>query len=218
MTRKPGDPIKLGILLSGGGTTFLNLHQRIQTGSLRAEITGVFSSRAKAAGLARAMDLGYPCLHFKRSAFPDDEAYSAAIREFFQNLGAELLVLAGFLRRFLPGDAYNQRCINIHPALLPAFGGKGFYGHHVHEAVWRHSCKISGCTVHMVNERYDEGAILVQEAVPISHEDQPEDIRRKVFELECEALPRAIAYFVEDRVRIEQGRSIILPPSRPGGS
>lgn len=212
MNRKMRDPIKLGILLSGGGTTFLNLHQKISAGALDAEITGVFSSRSKARGLIRARELGYPCLHLKRRAFSGDREYSASISDFFQGQGAELLVLAGFLRRYLPGQAYHERCINIHPALLPAFGGKGYYGRHVHEAVWRHSCKISGCTVHLVDEHYDGGTIIVQKAVPITHEDQPEDIRRKVFELECHALPRAISYFARDRIRFEAGRSIILSP------
>jgi len=201
--------LKLGALISGGGTTFLNLHRKIEAGALDAEIACVISSRAKAPGLDKARELGYPARFLGRKRFDSDAAYSAAITDVLESHGVELIVLAGFLRKYLPGPRYRQRCINIHPSLLPSFGGQGYYGMRVHEAVWRRSCKISGCTVHLVTENYDEGPIIVQKAVPIDSRDSPEDIRRKVFALECEALPEAIQAFAENRVAFEQGRALL---------
>ena len=203
--------IGLGVLISGGGTTFLNLHEVIQAGKLNAEIRCVISSKAKAAGLARARELGYPGWLVRRGNFESDQTFSAAITAILESSSVDLAVLGGFLRRYLPTGKFDRRCINIHPSLIPAFCGKGYYGHLVHEAVWRRSCKVSGCTVHLVNDRYDEGPIILQKSVSIDDRDTPEDIRRKVFALECQALPEAIAYFAENRIRFEGGRSIIAP-------
>ena len=205
--------LRLGVLISGGGTTFLNLHEHIQSGRLNAEIACVVSSRRKVAGVTRARDLGYPTFAVARSKYEDDAGFSSAITKILSDHGAELAVLAGFLKIYLPSGPFAQRCINIHPALIPAFCGKGFYGNRVHQAVWERSCKVSGCTVHLVNEHYDEGPIIVQKSCAIHDQDSPEDIRRKVFELECEALPEAITLFAEDRIRFEAGRSIISPRS-----
>ena len=201
--------MRLGVLLSGGGTTFWNLHEKIRDGKLAAEIACVISSRSRAPGLEKAQKAGYPHTVVGRKKYPSDEAYSEAITALLKAHDVDLVVLAGFLRRYLPGPAYAERCINIHPALLPSFGGQGFYGDRVHQAVWRASCKVSGCTVHLVNEEYDAGPIIVQKAVAISDRDSPEDIRAKVFRLECEALPEAITYYCENRIRFEDGRAII---------
>ena len=201
--------LTLGLLISGGGTTFLNLHRAIQEEGLPARIGCVISSNAKAPGLEHARRLGYPHAVVSRKKFDSDRAFSQAITEKLEAHGTELAVLAGFLRRYLPAERYKERCINIHPALLPAFGGKGFFGMHVHEAVWKRSCKLSGCTVHLVNEEYDAGTIILQKWVVLDHNDTPEDIRRKVFVLECEALPLAIRLFAEGRIEFRDGRSII---------
>ena len=204
-------PLQLGILLSGGGTTFHNLHREIEAGRLNARITCVVSSRSKVAGLERARELGYPAYFIGRKKYDSDEAYSRVISEKLAHHDVKLVVLAGFLRRYLPAPAYARACLNIHPSLLPSFCGQGYYGMKVHQAVWERSCKVSGCTVHLVDDQYDQGPIVVQKSCPIDDRDTPEDIQRKVFELECEAYPEAITYFIEDRIRFENGRSIIQP-------
>lgn len=206
-------PMKLGILISGGGTTFLNLHHTIHAGKLNASIACVISSSRKASGVEKARELGYPSLILSRKKFSDDQSYSEAISARLGEHDVELVVLAGFLKKFIPQPPYENRCINIHPSLIPAFCGHGFYGMRVHQAVWKRSCKISGCTVHLVNANYDEGPIILQKAVSISDHDSPETIQKKVFELECQALPEAINYFVHDRITFENGRSIIRPAS-----
>ena len=202
-------PLKLAFLISGGGTTFTNVHDKIEAGALHAEIVCVISSSRKAAGLQRARDLGYAAHVVSRRKFDDDAAFSEAIGEHVRAAGAQLIVLGGFLKRFLPPQDYAQACINIHPSLIPAFCGAGFYGMRVHEAVWAKGCRVSGCTVHLVNEVYDEGPILVQRAVQLVDGDSPEMIRKKVFAEECEAMPEAIRMFAEDRVRFEAGRAVI---------
>jgi len=200
---------RLGILISGGGTTFINLHDQIQGGYLNAEIACVVSSKSKAAGLQRAEEFGYPAHFIGRKKHDSDQSFSNAISALMLEHRVDLIVLAGFLKKYLPGPPFQERCLNIHPALIPAFCGKGFYGMNVHRAVWAKSCKISGCTVHLVNAHYDDGPIVVQKTVNLHDTDSPEDIRRKVFEKECEAYPEAIRYFIEDRIRFQDGRSII---------
>lgn len=207
--------LRLGILISGGGTTFLNLHQKILSNQLSAEIACVVSSSRKALGLAKARELGYPAQVVQRSKFEDDESFSRAIIGHLCNHRVDLVVLGGFLKKFIPMSPFQQRCINIHPSLIPAFCGKGFYGMKVHQAVWDRSCKISGCTVHLVNANYDEGPIILQKATAIDDRDTPETIKDKVFGLECQALPEAIDLFVKDRIRFEKNRSIIQPENGP---
>ena len=163
--------LRLGILISGGGTTFLNLHQKIQAGELSAEIACVVSSSSKAAGLHKARQLGYPGYFVGRRKWPSHLAFSNAIDQHLGHHRVDLVVLGGFLKKYLPGAQFDGRCINIHPSLIPSFCGAGFYGMRVHEAVWRRSCKITGCTVHLVNENYDEGPIILQKAVAVHHED-----------------------------------------------
>lgn len=201
--------MKLGILISGGGTTMVNLHERITAGKLKAEIVCVISSSSKAAGLEKAKGFGYPTHFLGRRKFADDVAYSEALTALLQEHGAELVILAGFLKMYLPSGPYKERTLNIHPSLIPSFCGKGFYGMKVHEAVWKRGCRVSGCTVHLVNENYDEGPIIVQRTVPLTPEDDPERIRQKVWELECEAYPHAIKLFVNNRISFENGRAVI---------
>lgn len=201
--------MKLGILISGGGTTFLNLEKRIREGRLTASVACVISSSAKAQGLERARELGYPATCVLRSHYADDAAFSQAIDAELRAHGAELVILAGFLKLYLPAPEFRQRTLNIHPSLIPAFCGHGYYGMKVHEGVWARGCKVSGCTIHLVDAEYDAGPIVLQQTVALSAEDTPEDIRRKVFEAECEAYPRAIQLFVEDRVRVVDGRVFI---------
>ncbi|HEY8506495.1 MAG TPA: phosphoribosylglycinamide formyltransferase [Gemmataceae bacterium] len=204
------DPIRLAVLLSAGGTTLQNLIDRIADGRLRAEIVRVVASRADAFGLERARRAGIPAVAVPRRDFPDARSFSDAIFRHCRESGADLVCLAGFLQYIhIPPD-FALRVMNIHPALLPAFGGKGMYGHHVHEAVLEYGAKVSGCTVHFADEQYDHGPVIVQRPVPVLDDDTPETLAERVFAEECEAYPQAITWFAQGRLRVEGRRVRVL--------
>lgn len=196
-------PLRLAVLLSGGGRTLQNLAETILRQELPAQIVAVISSRADAYGLARANQLQLPTHTVARQAFPESTAFSRAIWEIIRADQADLVVLAGFLSLLSIPQDYVGKVINIHPALLPSFGGKGMYGHHVHEAVLRAGCKVSGCTVHFCDAAYDTGAILVQRCCPVLENDTTETLAQRVFEQECIAYPQAIGLIAQGRVRLQ---------------
>lgn len=175
--------LKMAVLLSGSGRTLDNFHQRIQAGTLNAEIQVVISNVADALGLEKAKRYGYPALH---------AVGNPAVNEILAGYSIDLIVLAGYLKLYAPPEELKQRVLNIHPALIPSFCGAGFYGHHVHEAVKKRGCQVSGCTVHFANEVYDEGPIVVQQCVALDDSDSPDEIADKVFAIECVAFPEAI--------------------------
>ncbi len=177
------DMQKMAVLLSGSGRTLDNFHERIQNGTLQAEIQVVVSNVADALGLEKARKYGYPAFHA-----PDN----GTINDILARYDIDLIALAGYLKLYTPPDHLRKNVLNIHPSLIPSFCGDGFYGHHVHEAVKARGCKVSGCTVHFANEVYDEGPIVVQKCVPLDDDDTPDDIAAKVFVRECEAFPEAI--------------------------
>ena len=175
--------LKMAVLLSGSGRTLDNFHERIQAGTLKAEIQVVVSNVADALGLEKAKQYGYPAWH---------AVGNEPVNDILAGYDIDLIALAGYLKLYTPPEKLTQRVLNIHPSLIPSFCGEGFYGHHVHEAVKARGCKVSGCTVHFANEVYDEGPIVVQKCVAINDEDTPGDIADKVFAIECEAFPEAI--------------------------
>lgn len=175
--------LNLAVLLSGSGRTLDNFHERIEQGTLQAKISVVVSNVADALGLEKAKRYGYPAFCAKR----DDE-----INTILGRFDVDLVCLAGYLRLYSPPRALARNVVNIHPSLIPLFCGEGYYGHHVHEAVWKRGCLVSGCTVHFATEIYDEGPIILQKAVGLAYEDRPDDIAAKVFTAECEAYPEAI--------------------------
>lgn len=175
---------RLGVLLSGAGRTLQNLLDRAVDGRLRATIAGVASDRADAFGLQRALDHGLETRHL-----PDPSATWSWLLE----LDVDLVILAGYLRLLPILPEFAGRVLNIHPSLLPKFGGKGMIGDRVHAAVLAAREAESGCTVHLCNERYDEGRILVQAHVPVLPDDTPTSLAARVFAAECEAYPAAIA-------------------------
>jgi phosphoribosylglycinamide formyltransferase 1 len=195
--------LRLGILLSGGGRTLENILERIAAGKLPAEVAVVIASRPNIRGIDIGKAAGVPTHLVRPKDFPNVEAYSAAMCERLDKERVDLVCLAGFLSYWIIPDRYLGRVMNIHPALLPAFGGKGMYGHHVHEAVLARGCKVSGCTAHFVNNAYDEGPIILQRAVPVFAEDTPDDLAARVFEQECIAYPDAIRLFAEGRLTVE---------------
>lgn len=185
-------PPRLAVLLSGSGRTLENLLDRIAAGSLAAEIVLVVSNKAHVRGVAIAERADVPVEVLPRDGRPI-EAWSESIFARCRAADADLVVMAGFLALVkIPVD-FVGRVVNIHPSLLPAFGGKGFHGDHVHRAVLERGCTVSGCTVHLVDDEYDHGRILLQATVPVLRDDTPESLAARVFAAECDALPRAIA-------------------------
>jgi phosphoribosylglycinamide formyltransferase 1 len=200
-------PIRLAVLLSGGGTTLQNLIDRIADGRLAARIVQVISSRPDAFGVERAKRAGLPVEAVVRKSFPDVVAYGARVFDLCRASGADLVCMAGFLQLVPVPPDFTRRVMNIHPALLPAFGGKGMYGRHVHEAVLAYGAKVSGCTVHFVDQEYDHGPVILQRAVEVKDDDSPESLSARVFAEECEAYPEAIRLFAEGRLRVD-GRHV----------
>lgn len=186
------DPIRLVVLISGGGTTLQNFIDRIADGRLRATIAGVVSSRADAFGLERAKKAGIPSVVVERGNA--DRTW-----EEIRGFNPDLVCLAGWLNLLPIPDDFHRRVLNIHPALLPDFGGKGMYGHRVHDAVIKSGTRESGCTVHFADNTYDTGPILVQKRVPVLEDDTPETLAARVFESECEAYPEAIEIWATKR-------------------
>jgi phosphoribosylglycinamide formyltransferase-1 len=200
------EPIRLAVLLSGGGTTLQNLIDRIGDGRLAARIVCVVSSRADAFGLERAGRAGLPAHAVERKACPSREEFGARILGHCREAGAELVCMAGFLQLLpIPAD-FLGRVMNIHPALLPAFGGKGYHGLRVHEAALEAGVKVSGCTVHFADNEYDHGPIILQRVVAVEDDDTPESLQGRVFEQECEAYPEAITLFAQGRLRVKGRR------------
>jgi phosphoribosylglycinamide formyltransferase-1 len=195
--------LRLGVLLSGGGRTLENILNYIRAGSLPAEVAVVIASRPGIRGIEVGKAAGAPTHLVRPREYPTVEAYSNAMVRLLDEARVDLVCLAGFLSYWIIPERYAGRVINIHPALLPAFGGKGMYGHHVHEAVLERGCKVSGCTVHFVSNEYDEGPIVIQRAVPVYAEDTPDDLAARVFQEECIAYPEAIRLFAEGRLRVE---------------
>jgi len=208
-------PIKLGVLISGSGTTLQNLIECIRAGSLNAEIVAVVASRTGIKGIDRAREAGLPLHLVERSKNPDIAVFSREIFKICAEAGVELICLGGWLSMLDIPDMFDGKIMNIHPALLPSFGGKGMYGKHVHQAVLEHGCKVSGCTVHFVDRTYDNGPIILQRTCAVMEDDTPETLAHRVFEEEKIAYPGAIRLFHDGRLRIE-GRCVRIENARRG--
>ena len=203
--------IKLAVLLSGSGSTLQNILDQILRQDLDADVKCVISSREGAFGLERARKHGLPAITLVRKGFPDFESYNDALWETVRAHEADLVVLAGFMSLLhVPAD-YEHKIINIHPSLIPAFCGQGMYGHHVHEAVLGYGVRLTGATVHFVNEDYDAGPIILQEAVPVFESDSVETLAERVQAKEREIYPRAIQLFASGRLSVE-GRIVRIAP------
>jgi phosphoribosylglycinamide formyltransferase 1 len=203
--------INLAVLISGSGTTLQNLIDQIAAGRLNATIPIVIASRAGLAGSERAAKAGIPHVVVNRRDFPTLAEFS---REIFRHVDAanvDLICLAGWLCLLDLPERYAHKAMNIHPALLPSFGGKGMYGAKVHQAVIDHGCKVSGCTVHFLDNSYDTGPIIVQRTCPVLDDDTPATLAHRVFEEEKIAYPEAIRLFQQGRLRVE-GRRVRVTP------
>ena len=208
----PKPSLRAAVLISGGGTTLRNLIEKIDAGLLEVEIVLVVSSSSRAKGLQYAERAGVPTAVIRAKDYPSQDAFSEAIFGRCREVGAEYVVMGGFLKRITIPEDFTNRVTNIHPALLPSFGGEGMYGHFVHEAVLDSGVKVSGCTVHFADNEYDHGPILVQKCVPVLDGDTPERLAARVFEVECEAYPEALRLIAAGRVRVE-GRRVRIAPA-----
>ena len=198
---------RIAVLVSGGGTNLQALIDAQKAGQLGGgEIAAVLSSKEGAYALERAAKAGIPGFVLPRKSFPDNGAMTRAIVDKLQSLHVDLVVLAGFLH-ILTSEivaAYPNAILNVHPALIPSFCGAGAYGLHVHEQALAYGVKVTGATVHFVNEEPDGGPIVLQKAVEVQEGDTPEALQRRVMEeAEWQILPRAVALFCQDRLAVK---------------
>ncbi len=207
---KAATVLKLGVLISGGGRTLQNLLDCILAGTLPATVEIVISSRRSAAGIARAERAGVPVEVIPPTSMGREQFYDR-ISKTLDQAGIDLVCMCGYMRFWRIPDRYSGRVMNIHPALLPKFGGRGFYGQTVHRAVLEAGDKVSGCTVHFVDNEYDHGPIILQRAVEVLPDDSVESLAERVFQQEKIAYPDAIRLYAEDRLRVDQGRVKIVP-------
>lgn len=197
---------RLAVLLSGSGRTLLNLHDHIARRSLHASIALVVASK-ECLGAQHARDLGYATL-VHRGDFTEHEFINLVDQH-----EIDWVVLAGYLRLLPIPTRLVNRVVNIHPALLPSFGGTGMYGHHVHQAVLDAGCKVSGCTVHLCDPHYDRGPIVLQRTCPVFDDDTADTLAARVFEQECIAYPEALQRLVTSQVCIDGRRTRVVPMS-----
>lgn len=192
-------------LISGGGRTVVNLHQAIARDGIPAEIVHVIASRENLAGIERAAELELPV------SIPDPGNYDHDLEQLINLQQPDLICLCGYLKKLQLVPAWSGKVINIHPALLPAHGGKGMYGRHVHQAVLDAGDEVSGCTVHFVDEVYDHGPVLLQRSCPVEPGDTPDSLAARVFQEECKAMPEAVSLMAAGRVCITGQQVEILP-------
>ncbi len=203
-------PLRLAVLLSGGGTTLQNLLDHAADNRMPARVVLVVSSNPEAFGLVRAEQAGVPTAVVERRGCPSRQEFSRRTFDHVRRAGADLVCLGGFLQLLSIPEDYRGRILNIHPSLIPSFCGKGFHGRHVHEAALAAGVKVSGCTVHFVDDEYDHGPIVAQRAVPVHEDDTPETLAERVFAQECEVYPEAVRLFAEGRLRIEGRRVRVM--------
>jgi phosphoribosylglycinamide formyltransferase-1 len=188
--------VKIAVLLSGSGRTLENFLDKISAGTLPVEIAAVVSSRPGVRGLEIAHAAGIPTAVFRRKDYPSVAAHNEAINLWLAPFQVRLIALAGYLCFYIPPEGFSGPVVNIHPALLPRHGGKGYYGDRVHQAVLDAADTESGCTVHLVSEKYDDGDILAQRRVPVLPGDDVHTLADRVFAAECELYPEVLAQLV----------------------
>ena len=201
--------LRLAVLASGGGRTLQNFIDLAAAGKLDVEVVLVGVSKSKCGAAERASKAGIDCFARRKKKSESVGDFSASVFEKIRAAQVDLVCLAGYLSLLeIPHD-FESRVLNIHPSLIPAFCGKGFYGLRVHEAAWKAGVKVTGCTVHYCDNIYDHGPIVLQETVAVLGEDGPEAIAAKVFEAECRAYPKALRLIQAGRVRVVEGRCFI---------
>lgn len=205
--------INVAAFASGRGSNFSAILDYLEKKSLPARYVVVVSDRAQPPVADLALGKGIPFLHLNPKAFTTPEEYAARLQRELEAYRVEWITLAGYLK-LIPASVvqrYKGRILNIHPALLPLFGGAGMYGERVHQAVIESGMKVSGATVHFVDEEYDRGQIVVQETVPVYFDDTPETLAHRVLEVEHRLYPRAVELAIMDKLRIHGRKVEILP-------
>ena len=207
--------LRLAVMASGGGTNLQAIIDASESGEIDARVVVVISNNSAAGALERARRHGIEALHLSRRQFASGEDFDRALLEAFRSRRTDMIILAGYMKLLSPVvvNAFHHRILNIHPALLPCFGGEGMYGMRVHRAVIESGTRYSGVTVHLVDEQYDHGPIVAQLVVPVGEDDTPETLAEKVLVREHQLYKEVIQLFARDRVRVEGRRVRLLPPS-----
>lgn len=205
--------MRLAVFASGGGSNLQAILDAARAGTLRAEVVLVVADREAAGALDRARRHGVPTAVLRPADFADAEAFGRAMLGVLEEHRVSFVALAGYLRRIPDAvvRAFRHRIVNVHPSLLPAFGGPGFYGRRVHEAALAHGVRWSGATVHLVDEDHDTGPIVLQEPVRVEPGDTPEALAARVLAVEHRLYPEALRLFADGRVRVE-GRTVRIAP------
>jgi phosphoribosylglycinamide formyltransferase 1 len=219
MSSRPAiDKLKLAVLISGAGRTLKNFIDLVADGELPIDIRLVVSSSDRAAGLKFAEQAGITALVIRRGDFAagarGDMAFGEAIFSACREAGVDYVAMAGFLKLAPVPDDFAGRVVNIHPALVPAFCGRGMYGNRVHQAVLDAGVKVTGCTVHFVDNQYDAGPIIWQQPVPVFDDDTADTLAKRVFEVEKEAYPHVLKMLAAGRVRLDGRRVTIAKGTR----
>ncbi len=201
--------LKIGVFISGSGTNLQSLIDSTKSGEINGEIAVVISDKEYAYGLERARANGIDAVFVDAKRYENRTAFNDEIVSLLKKHGIDLVVLAGYLKILSPEfiSEYRNKIINIHPSLIPSFCGKGYYGLRVHEAVIEYGAKITGATVHFVDEEADAGPIILQEAVEVYWDDTPEVLQQRVLKIEHRLLPAAVKYYCDGRIEIE-GRKV----------
>lgn len=202
------------VFASGTGSNFQAILDAVEGGDLDVDVVGCLSDRSSAGALERAERGDIPTVVLHPRGFDDHDAYTDALLKTLEDYAANFIALAGYLKR-IPTEVverFRNRILNIHPALLPAFGGKGMYGRKVHEAVVDYGVHWTGATVHLVEQEYDTGPIVLQEPVPVYPDDTPDDVAARVLEVEHRIYPEALRLFAQDRVEVDGRRVRIKQP------
>lgn len=203
--------LRIAVLISGTGRSLRNMIERIAGGTLSAEIAIVISSSDQAKGLQYAEMNGIPIATIDRLDYRTQEDFSEAVFGACRSARVDYVVMAGYVKWLgIPGD-FRNRVVNIHPSLVPSFSGKGFYGQRVHTAALEHGVKVSGCTVHFVDNDYDNGPVILQKVVEVLEDDTPDSLNDRVFDAECEAYPEALQLIAAGRVSVS-GRKVKIAP------
>lgn len=206
------NPIRLAIFASGRGSNFEAILSNIISKKLNAHIVAVISNNSQSGALETALTHNIPAFHVSQKQFATESDFSKHLLEILKQAQTDLIVLAGYMKKISSEiiNEYKNRILNIHPALLPSFGGKGLYGHYVHEAVLAYGCKVSGVTVHLVDDGYDTGPPILQKCVPVLEDDTADTLAARVLKEEHKIYSQAIQLFAMDRIQIKGGRVHIL--------
>ncbi len=209
--------LSVAVFASGRGSNFQSILHAVDAGDLDLDVVCCVSDRRDAGALDRAAGRGIPTVVLDPRDFDTEALYAEELVGALDEHGVRFIVLAGYLKKIphVVIERYRNRILNIHPALLPAFGGKGMYGRKVHEAVVEYGVRWTGATVHLVEETFDTGPIVLQEPVPVFPEDTPDDVAARVLEVEHRLYPEALRLFAQDRVEIEGRRVRIRHPQVP---